>query len=189
MLLAWMSSVYLGEEKNWGAKFLEKVDSWLSLLQQLCVAAHCHWRHIHRVRWFIEVVGVHITKDLSWAVHCDYVIKKANRRLYILRNLRKVEYIRMILLLSTVHLSDLYLNMQPLLLLISPIISPVAWRKSKSAPSPLSIPLLHMKMNHSDFISIMWGDRLRKRKVINPQESICKLVVDCSVTVLRWSIL
>ena len=61
----------------------------------------------------------------------------------------------MILLLSTVHLSDPYVNMQPLLLLISPIILPMTWRKTRSAPSPLSIPLLHMKMNHSDFISVV----------------------------------
>ena len=35
-----------------------------------------------------KLLGVHITKDLPWVVHCNYVIKKANRRLYTLRNLR-----------------------------------------------------------------------------------------------------
>ena len=36
-----------------------------------------------------KLLGVHITKDLPWVIHCDYVIKKANRRLYTLRNLKK----------------------------------------------------------------------------------------------------
>ena len=44
-----------------------------------------------------KVLGAHITKDLSWAVHFNCVIKKASRRLYSLRNLRK----------SGVHLDDL----------------------------------------------------------------------------------
>ena len=44
-----------------------------------------------------KLLGVHITKDLSWAVHFNCVIKKASRRLYSLRNLRK----------SGVHLDDL----------------------------------------------------------------------------------
>ena len=36
-----------------------------------------------------KLLGVHITKDPPWVIHCDYVIKKANRRLYTLRNLKK----------------------------------------------------------------------------------------------------
>ena len=35
-----------------------------------------------------KLLGVFISTDLSWLTHCDYVIKKANRRLYALRKLR-----------------------------------------------------------------------------------------------------
>ena len=61
--------------------------------------------------------------------------------------LRRVESIQMMLLLSTVDLSDLYLNMELLLLLISPTTLPMTWRISRSVPSPLSILLLHAKMH------------------------------------------
>ena len=50
-----------------------------------------------------KLLGVHITKDLSWAVHSNCVIKKASRRLYSLRNLRK----------SGVHLDDLIIVYRP----------------------------------------------------------------------------
>lgn len=53
----------------------------------------------------------------------------------------------MMLLLSTVDLSDLYLNMELLLFLISPTTLPMTWRISRSVPSPLSILLLHAKMH------------------------------------------
>ena len=53
----------------------------------------------------------------------------------------------MMLLLSTVCLSDLYLNVEQLLFLISPTTSPMTWRKSRSVPSPLSILLLYAKMH------------------------------------------
>ena len=36
-----------------------------------------------------ELLGVHLSEDLTWAVHCDYIVKKANRRLYRLRQLKK----------------------------------------------------------------------------------------------------
>jgi hypothetical protein len=29
-----------------------------------------------------KLLGVHISKDLSWNTHCDYIVKKANKRLY-----------------------------------------------------------------------------------------------------------
>ena len=32
---------------------------------------------------------VHLSEDLTWAVHCDYIMKKVNRRLYTLRQLKK----------------------------------------------------------------------------------------------------
>ena len=36
-----------------------------------------------------KLLGVHLSEDLTWAVHCDYIVKKANRRLYALRQLKK----------------------------------------------------------------------------------------------------
>ena len=55
----------------------------------------CTWRPIctggvviERVKSF-KLLGVHISEDLTWGVHCDYAIKKANRRLYALRTLKK----------------------------------------------------------------------------------------------------
>ena len=43
---------------------------------------------IERVKSF-KLLGVYISEDLTWGVHCDYIIKKANRRLYALRTLKK----------------------------------------------------------------------------------------------------
>ena len=36
-----------------------------------------------------KLLGVHLSDDLTWAVQCDYVVKKANRRLYVLTQIRK----------------------------------------------------------------------------------------------------
>ena len=36
-----------------------------------------------------KLLGVYISDDLSWAVHCGYVVKKANKRLYAIRQLKK----------------------------------------------------------------------------------------------------
>ena len=36
-----------------------------------------------------KILGVLLSEDLTWAVHCDYIVKKANRRLYALRQLKK----------------------------------------------------------------------------------------------------
>ena len=36
-----------------------------------------------------KLLGVHLSEDLTWAVHCDYIVKKANRRLYARRQLEK----------------------------------------------------------------------------------------------------
>ena len=43
---------------------------------------------IERVKSF-KLLGVYISDDLTWVAHCDYVMKKANRRLYALRQLKK----------------------------------------------------------------------------------------------------
>lgn len=36
-----------------------------------------------------KLLGVYLSDDLSWGVHCDYVMKRANRRMFALRQLRK----------------------------------------------------------------------------------------------------
>ena len=36
-----------------------------------------------------KLLGVHLSEDLTWAVQCDYIVKKANRQLYALRQLEK----------------------------------------------------------------------------------------------------
>ena len=43
---------------------------------------------IEKVSTF-KLLGVHLSEDLTSAVHCDYIVKKANRRLYALRQLKK----------------------------------------------------------------------------------------------------
>ena len=55
----------------------------------------CTWRPIctggvviERVKSF-KLLGVVISEDLTWGVHCDYIIKKANRHLHALRTLKK----------------------------------------------------------------------------------------------------
>ena len=41
-----------------------------------------------RVNTF-KLLGVYISHDLTWSVYVDYVVAKANRRLYALRKLKK----------------------------------------------------------------------------------------------------
>ena len=36
-----------------------------------------------------KLLRVYMAKDLTWAVHCDFMLKKANRGLYALRSLRR----------------------------------------------------------------------------------------------------
>ena len=36
-----------------------------------------------------KVLGVYITSDLTWGHHCDYIVKRARKRLYALRVLKK----------------------------------------------------------------------------------------------------
>ena len=37
----------------------------------------------------LKLLGVYITSDLTWSVHCDHIIKKSNRRFHALRKLKK----------------------------------------------------------------------------------------------------
>ena len=39
-----------------------------------------------------KLLGVHFSRNLTWSVHCDKIIKKANKRLYIINQLRKAGY-------------------------------------------------------------------------------------------------
>ena len=43
---------------------------------------------IERVKSF-ELLGVYTSDYSTWGVHCDYIVKKANRPLYALRSLNK----------------------------------------------------------------------------------------------------
>ena len=36
-----------------------------------------------------KLLGVYLSYDLSWATHCDYVLRKANSRLYAIRQLKR----------------------------------------------------------------------------------------------------
>ena len=44
-----------------------------------------------------KLLGVHLSQDLTWAVHCDYIVKKANRRLYARDNSRSAKFRRLII--------------------------------------------------------------------------------------------
>ena len=62
--------------------------------KELSVDFSCSWQPIAVGCAFIERVScfklleVYISEDLSWASHCDSIIKRANRRLYALRVLK-----------------------------------------------------------------------------------------------------
>ena len=55
----------------------------------------CTWHPICKGGVVIEhvksfkLLRVYISEDLTWSVHCDYIIKKANHHLYALRTLKK----------------------------------------------------------------------------------------------------
>ena len=36
-----------------------------------------------------KLLGVYVSNDFSWATHCEYVVKKANKHLYAIRQLKK----------------------------------------------------------------------------------------------------
>ena len=44
--------------------------------------------NIEQVSTF-KLLGIHLSEDLTWAVHCDYIVKRNNGRLYALRQLKK----------------------------------------------------------------------------------------------------
>ena len=55
-----------------------------------------------------KLLGVHLSEDLTWAVHCDYIVKKTNRSLYALRQLKKCKFPSSDIVISAAHLFALY---------------------------------------------------------------------------------
>ncbi|CAB4017929.1 RNA-directed DNA polymerase from mobile element jockey [Paramuricea clavata] len=55
-----------------------------SVLQPIIIGA----TRVESVSSF-KLLGVYVTSDLTWSVHCEYIIKKSNRRLYALRKLKR----------------------------------------------------------------------------------------------------
>ena len=58
-----------------------------------CQTMTVDFLHYNRGWWVEQVstfklLGVHLSEDLAWAVHCDYITKNAKRRLYALRQLK-----------------------------------------------------------------------------------------------------
>ena len=50
-----------------------------------------------------KILGVHVSDDLTWNTHIDYLFKKANKRLYALRILRNLAWLSMTLLRYSAH--------------------------------------------------------------------------------------
>ena len=62
-----------------------------------------------------KLLGVHLSHDLSWSIHCDYIVKRARKRLYALRVLRKSG-------LPPADLIQIYCSLvRPILELASPV--------------------------------------------------------------------
>ena len=59
----------------------------LPIQSPLSVGAHT----VESVESF-KLLGVHFSRNLTWSVHCDKIIKKANKQLYIINQLRKAGY-------------------------------------------------------------------------------------------------
>ena len=52
-----------------------------------CPPIATNGKTLEQVRCF-KFLGVFISEDLTWAIHCDYIVRKGNRRLYVLRSLK-----------------------------------------------------------------------------------------------------
>ena len=48
-----------------------------------------------------KLLGMYLSSDIKWTTHCEYIIKRASKRLYILRQLRKACY-------GTIDLIEVY---------------------------------------------------------------------------------
>ena len=55
-----------------------------------CISAVCiNGKHIERVQTF-KLLGVHISNDLSWDVHVEYMLKKVAKRMYCINCLIRI---------------------------------------------------------------------------------------------------
>ena len=63
----------------------------------------------------LKLLGVHFSRNLTWSVHCDKIIKKANKRLCIIYQVRKAGY-------STKELVSVYCTLiRPILEYAAPV--------------------------------------------------------------------
>ena len=69
-------------------KCKEMIINFLQYRLQFRDALQVGGNTIERVSSY-KLLGVYLNNDLSWNLHCDYITKKANKRLYILRILRR----------------------------------------------------------------------------------------------------
>ena len=82
----------------------------LPIQTPLSIGAHA----VESVESF-KLLGVHFSRNLTWLVHCDKIIKKANKRFYIIYQLRKAGY-------STKELVSVYCTLiRPILEYAAPV--------------------------------------------------------------------
>ena len=90
-----------------------------------------------------KLLGVHLSEDLTWAVHCDYIVKKANRRLYALRQLKKCK----VPSADIVHIYCALIHTPPLSLLTCLSILFAILRTCKKGPFPSFGLVFRMKQH------------------------------------------
>ena len=90
-----------------------------------------------------KFLGVHLSEDLTWAVHCDYIVKKANRRLYALRQLKKCK----VPSADIVHIYCALIRTPPLSLLACLSILLAILRTCKKGPFPSFGLVFRMKQH------------------------------------------
>ena len=69
-------------------KCRELVINFLQYLPASPDLLHIDGSPVRRVDTY-KILGVHLSSDLTWNVHIEYIVKKANKRLYALRTLKK----------------------------------------------------------------------------------------------------
>ena len=69
-------------------KCRELVINFLQYLPASPGMLHIDGSPVRRVETY-KILGVHLSSDLTWNVHFEYIVKKASKRLYALRSLKK----------------------------------------------------------------------------------------------------
>ena len=69
-------------------KCRELVINFLQYLPASPGMLHIDGSPVRRVETY-KILGVHLSSDLTWNVHIEYIVKKASKRLYALRSLKK----------------------------------------------------------------------------------------------------